>query len=223
MRFATNSVTTGNRSVVLDICTFLRGVYAEYQRLASVLTGPGMGGGAYKELPKKMEVWMQSLVKIETRSYRRRSGAAGARVEGAGAESVRLLDVALIASFASSFSVPPCFSCLQASYSRCRDLRRKDAVGHAGARNVRWRGRRRRRIRWWRRWRRRRVRACSSPPGRDCPATFCACPSSIVPRAIVFPNTRSRKTSNFFDVRTKHRARAAPRIKTRDAMKVEQQ
>lgn len=71
MRFATNSVTTGNRSVVLDICTFLRGVYAEYQRLASVLTGPGMGGGAYKELPKKMEVWMQSLVKIETRSYRR--------------------------------------------------------------------------------------------------------------------------------------------------------
>jgi len=66
MRYATNSVTTGDRAIVLDICVFLRLVYAEYQRLAS---GPGMGGGPYKEMHKKMEVWLQSLVKIETRAH----------------------------------------------------------------------------------------------------------------------------------------------------------
>ena len=64
MRYATNSVTTGNRSIVGDICAFLRTVYAQYQQLGTVLPH---GNGPYKELGKKMEVWMQSLVKIETR------------------------------------------------------------------------------------------------------------------------------------------------------------
>jgi hypothetical protein len=64
MRYATNSVTTGNRAIVSDICVFLRAVYAQYQQLGTVLPH---GNGPYKELGKKMEVWMQSLVKIETR------------------------------------------------------------------------------------------------------------------------------------------------------------
>lgn len=69
MRYATNSVTAGDRSIIARICTFLREVYALFQGLACVL--PQSGAGPYKEMGKKMEVWMQSLVKIETRQSTR--------------------------------------------------------------------------------------------------------------------------------------------------------
>jgi hypothetical protein len=44
MRFATNSVTSGNREIVSTICVFLRNVYAEYQKLSATISH----GGPYK-------------------------------------------------------------------------------------------------------------------------------------------------------------------------------
>ena len=66
MRYATNCITTGNRQIVPEICLFLRKVYAEYQQLESSCGH----GGPYRELSKKMEVWLQSLQKIETLCYK---------------------------------------------------------------------------------------------------------------------------------------------------------
>jgi predicted translin family RNA/ssDNA-binding protein len=70
MRYATNSVTRGEegRATVASIATFLRDVHAHFQQL---IVGMNNGNGnVYRELSKKMDVWLQSLLKIETVQFR---------------------------------------------------------------------------------------------------------------------------------------------------------
>ena len=85
MRFATNSVTSGDRAIVATICTFLRNVYATYQKLSSKINQ----SGPYKELPKKMEVWLQSLMKIEALCYK-------LHIRGAEIKDARMLNQLLM-------------------------------------------------------------------------------------------------------------------------------
>jgi len=66
MRFATNSIGTTDRDAAVRICTFFRQVYAQLQQLTAIVTP----FGPYRELPKKMDVWMQSMMKVETLCYK---------------------------------------------------------------------------------------------------------------------------------------------------------
>lgn len=79
MRFATNTLTASsagssnsvsdvrrNQAVVVDICNFLRDVYAAFQPLSAACGQCG----PYRELPKKLDVWLASLQKLETLCYK---------------------------------------------------------------------------------------------------------------------------------------------------------
>jgi predicted translin family RNA/ssDNA-binding protein len=70
MRYATNSVTLGaaGRVVVEQVGSFLRQGHAAFQLLVATL--PPGGGAQFRDLSKKMDVWLQSVQKLELLAYR---------------------------------------------------------------------------------------------------------------------------------------------------------
>jgi predicted translin family RNA/ssDNA-binding protein len=70
MRYATNSVTLGaaGRVVVEQVGSFLRQGHAAFQLLVATL--PPGGGAQFRDLGKKLEVWLQSVQKLELLAYR---------------------------------------------------------------------------------------------------------------------------------------------------------